>query len=329
MTVPDLSSTLGQDSVMKQLSDAAADSGVDWKTKLTQLQDGASKGFFDNWTPRDYLAAASLGLVAAGTIGNIVGSGGDNTTGLTTVTTPITPGDKIIPGTELTAGEKTFNDYVDKVFNISGTGKSLEARITEDQTALTGYQKTLLDTLTGLDTSRLTGTKEAVGPFQKQITDALAGSAGGTGYFKPFNYSFSAGGKTTPMPGFVPKSQLAEMNAALGIGREGAQLGTGLVDMGYTAGTNLAQRKYGFESENLPNKAAMTYLAKLEDMMKYFNPSGQTSTTTGTVPEVSDWTKALQGLTTGVNLWDMIENPRRGSGITLADLQAWAASQKV
>lgn len=277
----------------------------------TVLQQAAASGA--KWTAQDYLAAATLGLTAISTIG-AMGQGGQ-TTSATTTKTPTGPGSNIVPGTDKTAADMTFEEYIDDVFNTSGTG--LKERIAADQAALTGYQKSLLDTLSGLDTERLTGTKTAVKPFQEQLQRVLDMEKTGTGYYKPFNYSFGG----TPMPSFVPKTSLATMNTALGQGRESASLGTSLVDQAYNAGVGQAQRQYGFQSENLPNKAATQWTQELEKMMKYFNPTGQTETTTGEVPGVPWTTTLLQGLTTGTNLWNSIYNPRNSNAELLNALR--------
>ncbi len=271
------------------------------------------------WTVADKIAAASLGITAATTIAAIAG-GGDKTTSATTTTTPTGPGTLPMPGggttpggTTKTAGATTFEDYINDFYGLGG-GKSVQTRIAEDQAALQGYQKILLDKLSGLDTTRLADTKAAVAPYQAQLMDIQGQLSGNTGLGKQVSFGF--GGK--PMASFVPKTNRALADQLLGMGRESSNINTGLIDMGYKSGTDLAGREFGFSSENLPNKAADTYSAKLEALMKYLNPnSGTTSTTTGTVPGVPWYTTALQGLNTGVNLYDKIYNPRQSAGMQL------------
>ena len=289
------------------------------------------------WTVQNYLNAANLALTAGATIAAIVDAG-DKKVSTTTTTDVKGAGEKVIDttgttvkttptGTTIggkTAGALSFEDFINDFYGLTTGSKSAQVRGVEDQTSLKGFQQTLLNSLSGLDATRLADTKTAVAPFQTQLADALTGEKDKTGYFAPFNYSF--GGKA--MPSFVPKNQINTMNAALGVGRESAQVGTGLVDQAYKSGTDIAGRKFGFDSENLPNKAADTYTAKLEALMKYFNPNGTTATTTGTVPGIPWYTTALQGLTTGVSLWDKINNPRTASSLTAADLAAIQAALK-
>uniref|UniRef100_A0A6M3K7W6 Uncharacterized protein n=1 Tax=viral metagenome TaxID=1070528 RepID=A0A6M3K7W6_9ZZZZ len=275
------------------------------------------------WTVADKIAAASLGITAATTIAAIAG-GGDKPTSATTTTTPTGPGTLPMPGGgSVTAGVKTFEDYINDFYGLAGD-KSVKTRTAEDQTALQGYQKALLDKLGGLDTTRLAETKAALLPYQNQLTDIQGQLSGNTGLGK--QVAFGYGGKQ--MASFVPKTNRALADQLLGMGRESSSINTGLVDMGYKSGTDLAGRQFGFESENLPNKAADTYSAKLEALMKYLNPNtGQTSTTTGTVPGVPWYTTALQGLNTGVNLWDKIYNPRSGqTTLSAADIAAIRAA---
>jgi len=275
------------------------------------------------WTVADKIAAASLGITAATTIAAIAG-GGDKPTSATTTTTPTGPGTLPMPGGGTkTAGATTFEDYINDFYGLAGD-KSVKTRTAEDQTALQGYQKALLDKLGGLDTTRLAETKAALLPYQNQLTDIQGQLSGNTGLGK--QVAFGYGGKQ--MASFVPKTNRALADQLLGMGRESSSINTGLVDMGYKSGTDLAGRQFGFESENLPNKAADTYSAKLEALMKYLNPNtGQTSTTTGTVPGVPWYTTALQGLNTGVNLWDKIYNPRSGqTTLSAADIAAIRAA---
>jgi hypothetical protein len=299
------------------VTQAAAQSGVTLTAEqaaaaTTQVATGAAgagaggAGAAGAWTAGQYLQAANLAITAVTTGAAMLG-GGDKTATATTTTTPTGPGSNPMPGGGGgTAGAATFEDYINDFYGLAGD-KSVKTRTSEDQVALEGYQKALLDSLTGLDTKHLADTRAAVLPYQNQLTDIGNQLAGNTGLGKQVAFGF--GGKQ--MASFVPKTNRDLANQLLGIGREGSQINTGLVDMGYKSGTDLATRQFGFNSENLPNKAADTYSAKLEALMKYLNPnSGSTSTTTGTVPGVPWYTTLLQGLNTGVNLWSAIENPR-------------------
>jgi hypothetical protein len=277
------------------------------KTKLAaDIVSGASSA----WSLKNKLLAASLGLTAATTIAAALDSG-DKETSATTTTKVEGPGDNKVPGTDVTAKEKSFEDFLTDFYKLDPASltASVKDRIAQDQTALQGYQKTLLDTLGGLDTKRLSDTTAELTPYRGQLTQQLSDSQGGTGLYKPINLSFGG----NPITSFVPKQNLAQARGQLDLGRENASIGTGLIDQSYKAGTDQAGREFGFNSENLPNKAANTYSTKLEELMKYFNPNGQTSTTTGSVPGTPWYTAALQGLNTSVNLWDKIENPRQSN----------------
>ena len=271
------------------------------------------------WTIADKLMVGMLGLSAVS--GVAAAAAGNQEVSSTTTTTPTGPGTLPMPGMDkTTGGEKTFKDYLSDFYGVSSgepgaiTPKSVQRRTAEDQAALTDYQQVLLDKLKALDTGRLADTKTAVAPYQDQLSNVLGQSQAGKGYFDPIRLSF--GGK--PVASFVPKQNRALADQSLGIGRERSEIDTRLIDMGYQSGTNLAGLDYGFRSENLPNKAANTYSDKLGALMQYLNPNtGQASTTTGTVPGVSPFTLALQGINTGVNVYDKLYNPRQGDMNTL------------
>ena len=275
---------------------------------ITQPPGGGVSPLPKPWTtPQNLIGAGTLGLSALATGAAIAGSG-DQTTAATTTTTPTGPGTNPMPGMDnTTAGKKTFEDYINDFYGLSGQ-PSVQQRTAQDQTALTGYQQALLDKLGALDTSHLAETKAAVQPYQSQLGDVLNQSQTGTGYFKPVNLSFGG----NPIASFVPRQNTALANQSLGMGKEASSINTALADIGYGQGTNLAGREYGFQSENLPNKAADTYSAKLGALMQYLNPNtGQTSTTTGTVPGVPWYTAALQGANTMTNIFDKIYDPRQ------------------
>jgi hypothetical protein len=262
------------------------------------------------WTAGDYLKAASLAITAGTTIAAIAGGGDTTVTGTTTTDTrPVTVQEQAL---------KDFDNYIDNYYGLNAGGKSVETRIGENVAGQKAAEQTFTTGLESLNKEHLAGTTAAVSPYQKQLSDALSQSQTGTGYFKPFNYSF--GGQA--MPSFVPKQQLTAMNAALGTGRESSNIATGLEDLGYNAKSQALSTALQFAAAHPTNEAADKFTQSLGELMKYTNTGGKTETTTGTVPGVPWYDALLKGLNTGVNFYDKIYNPRTSSGITQAQLEA-------
>ncbi len=279
------------------------------KTVLTEAGKGAAE-----WTAKDYLAAASLALTAGTTIAAIAGGGDKTVTGTTTTETR--------PPTVQEQALKDFDNYIDNFYGLNAGGKSVETRIGENVAGQKEAEQKFTTGLESLNTEHLANTTAAVSPYQKQLNDALGQSQTGTGYFKPFNYSF--GGQA--MPSFVPKNQMTTINAALGTGRESSNIATGLEDMGYNAKNQALSTALQFAAAHPANEAADAFTKALGELMKYTNTGGSTSTTTGEVPGAPWYDTLLKGLNTGVNFYDKIYNPRTNSGITLEQLKAALAA---
>ena len=227
-------------------------------------------------------------------------------TSATTTTDVKGPGDETFPGTDKTIGEKTLFDFIDNFYGLNDI-KPAKQRIEENVAGQIANEQTWVDTQKGLDTQRLTDTKAVSAPYQQQLSDQLSASQQGTGLYKRLGLSFGG----NPITSFVPKQNMAQAGNELDLGRENASIGAGLIDMGYNADTGIAGRQLQFSSAHPVNEAQDKYENKLEQLMNTFNPQGQTQTTTGTVPGTPWYTTALQGINTGVNLYNSIYNPRQ------------------
>jgi hypothetical protein len=195
----------------------------------------------------------------------------------------------------------TWNDFIDSFYGIAPTEGSpgyagYKDRLTLDIKAIKAADAAYNTKMSGLDTQ----TKEAYDPYQKQLVDILGQLTNGTGLGKQVSFGFG----NKPMASFVPKANRDTANQLLSIGKEGANTGASMLNLDREA----AARDLAYSTAHTPNEAANVYQNALEDLMWKLNSGQQTKneTSSANLPEESNYSKILDGITTGATTLDKV-----------------------
>ena len=234
--------------------------------------------------------------------------------------------------------QRLWNEFIDDFYGVSS--KSYEQRLEENLAYLKEVEEAYKGELDALGAGYLTKTQEAVSPYQEylrslpgyvtktqeavspyqqQLTNVLGQLQGGYGLGTPVSFGF--GGQR--VASFVPR-QSGELAAQqLGIGQQGMQIRTGLVDleralagesaekgMQVSAGLSdlenalaeaAAKRGFDFSQKHTPNEIADAYSKVLEELMWKMNTGQQT--TTGTIPGTPTWQNILSSIGVGADIY--------------------------